>query len=93
MADLKSTPEIVRQIMDSLATLDLTEEQVSSVLATWNHLREGDPIGMVRRDPDTGSVAHRVSAEGVHIWRVSRPDGEQYNDMQPTLPWPVLPLP
>ena len=69
---------------------DLTEAQVSSVLEAWNAVKEGDPVGTVRRDEDTGAIAHRVDADGVHLWRVSTPDGAQHNDMQATLSWPVL---
>jgi hypothetical protein len=81
-------PEIVRHISAGLD--DLTDEQVQRVLESWNRVREGDPVGTVRRDPQSGAVAHRVDHEGVHLWRVSAPDGSQHNDMQPSLPWPEL---
>lgn len=71
-------------------TGDVTPEQVASVLVAWNNIHEGDPVGMVRRDPETGAIAMRADDNGVHVWRVNMPNGEQYNDMQPTLPWPVL---
>lgn len=87
---ISRTPDVVAQIAQRLSDMNLTEEQVDSVLATWNHLREGDPLGTVRRDEKTGAIAHRVDADGVHLWRVSDPRGELYNDMQPTLSWPVI---
>ena len=67
-----------------------TEEQIDKVLAALQTHQEGDPVGTVRRDDETGKVAHRISDTGVVMWRVSGPDGEQYNDTQSTLTWPVL---
>ena len=66
---------------------DLDEAQITQVLEALNRVREGADLGVVMRDPATGSVAHRVDAEGVMVWRVSEPDGGTYTDMQPTLPW------
>lgn len=68
---------------------DLTDAQVQAVLAAWNNVRAGDPVGTVRRST-AGAVGHRVAVDGVHLWRVTEPGGSQYNDMQPTLSWPVL---
>jgi len=70
--------------------VDLPPEQVTSVLAAAEAVRQGDPVGMIRRDADTGQVAVRVLSYGVAQWRVSGLDGEQYNDLQPTLPWPAV---
>jgi hypothetical protein len=81
-------PEIVHHIANQIE--GLTPEQVHAVLATWNNVREGAPVGTVCRDPETGAVGHRVDNDGVHIWRVSLPDGEIYNDMQPSLGWPAI---
>ncbi|AHY26848.1 minor tail protein [Mycobacterium phage ZoeJ] len=89
MAEIDNTPAVVEAIAQHLGD-DMSAEQVANVLAAWNNVRGGDPVGMVRRDEDTGKVAHRVEAHGVQQWRVSSPDGELYNDLQPTLPWPVL---
>lgn len=69
---------------------DLTDDQVQAVLHAWNHVRQGDPLGTVRYDPETKKLAHRVSVDGVHLWRVTAQDGEQYNDHTPTLAWAVL---
>lgn len=88
MTDPVAHPEIVHHIANQVE--DLTPEQVHAVLAAWNHVREGDPVGVVRRDEATGAIAHRVDDHGVHIWRISAPDGDQYNDLEPTLAWPVI---
>ncbi|ASR85326.1 hypothetical protein SEA_TIERRA_27 [Mycobacterium phage Tierra] len=89
MAEIEATPEVVKVISQHLGD-QVTDEQVATILAAWNNVKAGDPVGMVRRDPETGSVAHRVEAVGVQQWRVSAPNGGQHNDLQPTLPWPVL---
>lgn len=67
----------------------ITANQVGAVLAAYIAIHEGDALGTVRRDPNTGALAMRVNVEGMHMWRVTVPDGSQYNDLQPTLPWPV----
>jgi hypothetical protein len=84
MADDSLIQAIKSQIGDGAS-----EEQIDNVLAALQNVQEGDPVGTVRRE-DTGRVAHRVDSTGVVMWRVSGPDGEQYNDMQPTLTWPVI---
>ena len=46
----------------------------------------GDAVGTIRKQDGTNAVAHRVlRADGVPVWRVTMPDGSQYDDMQPTL--------
>jgi hypothetical protein len=75
----------------SEADAPLTANQVAAVLAAYGSILSGDPVGTVRRDPQTGAIAHRVSVDGLHMWRVSVPStGEQYNDVQPTLSWPMM---
>lgn len=84
----QATPEMVQQVADHSG---YTPEQVNTIIESLNAIREGDPVGTVRRDPATRAVAHRVNAAGIHQWRVSAPDGTGYNDLQPTLPgWPEL---
>jgi hypothetical protein len=78
------------QAMKALLGDDITEAQIDAVLAAQKALADGDPVGTVRRDPDSGKVAHRVTAHGVAQWRVSEPDGDTYSDLQPTLPWPAI---
>lgn len=69
---------------------EVTEAQIDAVLAAQVTLTEGDPVGTIRRDKESGKVAHRVKDGLVVQWRVSGPDGEVYNDLQPTLPWEIL---
>lgn len=68
----------------------ITRNQVSAVLAAYRAILGGDPVGTVRRDPETGAMAMRVNADGLHMWRVNVPTGEQYNDLSPTLSWPAV---
>lgn len=79
---------LVRAISAQLP--EVTEEHVNMVLTTLERVKEGAPVGTVLSDPATGSIAVRVSEAGVHMWRVTSPDGGTWSDMQPTLPWPVL---
>jgi hypothetical protein len=69
----------------SEADESLTVNQVAAVLAAYNNVMAGDPVGTLRRDPETGAIAMRANVDGLHMWRVSSPDGNQYNDLQPTL--------
>jgi hypothetical protein len=70
---------------------EITRNQVAAVLAAYRDILGGDPVGTLRRDPETGALAHRVAVDGLHMWRVSVPaTGEQYNDLQPTLDWPEV---
>lgn len=80
--------ELVNAVASHIS--DLTTEQVHTVLSALETVRDGDPVGTVRRDPQTGVVAHRVMSNGVSLWRVSGIDGATYNDLQPSLPWPVI---
>lgn len=66
---------------------DLDETQINSVLDALNKVREGAEVGTVLRDDTTGFIAHRVDEDGIVLWRVTGPEGTQYNDMQPTLNW------
>lgn len=74
----------------SEADAPITANQAAAVLAAYINITGGDPVGTVRRNPDTGEVAIRASVDGLHMWRVSHPDGSQYNDLQPTMPWPEV---
>jgi hypothetical protein len=68
----------------------ITVNQVAAVLAAYKAIHEGDPLGTIRKDPDTGAIAIRVTDNGLHLWRITPPDEPVYNDLQPTLPWPEL---
>lgn len=84
---LPVTTEVVSTISDQLT--DITPEQVEQVMNAWNLVRQGDPVGTVRRS-ETGQVAHRVSVDGVHLWRVADADGTTWSDTAPTLGWPTI---
>jgi hypothetical protein len=84
-------------VLDQIASVaseageQLTRNQVSAVLAAYINILAGDPVGTVRRDPETGSMAIRVNDNGLHVWRVNNPaTGEQYNDTQPSIDWPEV---
>lgn len=68
----------------------ITRNQVAAVLAAYRAILAGDPVGTVRRNPENGALAIRVNADGLHLWRVNVPDGDQYNDLSPTLSWPQV---
>ena len=84
---LPVTTEVVTTVSDQLA--DITPEQVEAVMNAWNLVRQGDPVGTVRRS-EQGEVAHRVSVDGVHLWRVSDVNGVTWSDTAPSLGWPVV---
>lgn len=91
MTEPVATESMAATIAEQLT--DVTAETVSAVLTTWNLLRDGDPIGTVRRGPN-GELAHRVSADGVHLWQVSTADGATWRDLAATLPdWPIISSP
>lgn len=92
--EIAATPAVVTRISatlpDDFATLP-AEQQVSTILAGFNAVRAGDPLGRVCRNPTTGEIAHRVDEDGLHRWRVSPPDAPFYRIDEPTLPkWDVL---
>lgn len=70
---------------------EVSDEHVAMVLAAWNTVLSGEAVGTVKQDPVSGSLAVRVSEDGVHKWKVTGSDGAQWSDMQPTLPgWTQL---
>ncbi|AEJ95131.1 hypothetical protein SEA_SOYO_34 [Mycobacterium phage SoYo] len=90
MQAVETTEAVIQAISKQLGE-GVTDEQVANVLTALNNVKTGEPVGTIRREPATGKVAHRVEAFGVQQWRVSGPDGEQYNDLQPTLPeWALI---
>lgn len=82
---VKVTKDVVSALSKHIPDLD--DAQINSVLEALNKVREGAAIGTVMRDDTTGFVAHRVDEDGIVLWKVTGPDGTQYNDMQSTLPW------
>jgi hypothetical protein len=65
----------------------ITRNQVAAVLTAYKNILEGDPLGTMLQDPETGAMAWRIldQTTGLHMWRVNTPDGGMYNDLQPTL--------
>lgn len=98
MTDGIPEPQLQPAILGSDAQLervasvvgDIDATKVAAVIAAWHAIHDGDQLGTVRRDPVTGAVAVRVEDHGIYLWRVSTPQGEQYNDLQPSLPWPEM---
>ena len=69
----------------------VSAEQAAAVLAAVAEVQAGEPLDTVRKDPDSGELAHRISLNGVHLWRISKSNGEQWFDKTPTLPaWTLL---
>lgn len=91
MSDIEVTSLEVAQAISQHLGDGISREQVHQVLHALNAIQTGDPVGMVRRNPEDGHVAHRVLISGVGQWRVTGPGGENYIDMQPTLlDWDVI---
>lgn len=63
----------------------VSEDQVRQVLTALAALKEGDPVGTVLRDPDSGAIAVRVIEDGVPAWKVTAINGGEWRDMQPRL--------
>lgn len=86
---IEATPDVVSRISKMFP--DMTDEQVTQVLTGFNAVREGDPLGRVCRNSETGEVAHRVDENGLHRWRISPPGGGAYNNDEPNLPgWDIV---
>lgn len=93
MADdspLVTPPEaLVTQIASGIE--GVSAEQVSAVLAGLAAAQSGDQVGTLMQDTSTGAVAQRIILDGVHMWRVTKPNGEMWYDMSPKLDgWSVL---
>lgn len=84
-----ATLEQIAQVA-SEADVPLTKNQAAAVIAAYHNVLDGDPVGTMRKDPETGAVALKVIDNGLMIWRISCKDGTFYNDTQPTLPWPEI---
>lgn len=69
---------------------DVSKDDVAAVLNSWNAVNSGDAPGTVLRDATSGNVAVRVVTDGIHMWNVTSPDGDRWNDLSPTLPWSVI---
>lgn len=94
-AIVEPTPDVITRISAQIPEEEWQamsrDEQISSVLTGMNTVREGDPLGRVCRNAQTGEVAHRIDDGGLHRWRISPPDAPVYTIDEPTLPgWDIL---
>lgn len=63
---------------------------IGCAITAYNYVDGGDPVGVIRRDPSTGSIAVRVLVGGVPTWSVTDgTNGSQYYD-QHNLDWPTV---
>lgn len=83
---LEVTPTVVTAIVDHIGNDLVTVEQVNLVLSAWNDVQQGDPVGTIMRDPDTGTIAHRVCQDGRNLWKVTAANGDAWGDLSPTMP-------
>lgn len=86
-------PQVTEAVVETISAQcpEVSDEHVAMVLAAWNTVISGEPLGTIKKDPVTGNFAVRVSEDGVHKWKVTAPDGGQWSDMQPTLAgWDTL---
>lgn len=97
MSEPIERPPLQDVLLEQIASIaseeheSLTGKQAAAIIAAYHNVMDGDPVGTMRRDPETGAVALKVAAsDGLLMWRVNVPDGSQYSDLAPTLPWPVL---
>lgn len=82
------SPMMLQQIADVASEPDeapLTQAQVAAVLAAHQAILEGDPVGTIKKGPGN-EIAVRVNDQGLHMWRVTCPDGTFYNNTEPSLP-------
>jgi hypothetical protein len=91
---MRSLPDaLLEQIAKVASEKDepLTKAQVAAVLAAREAIIDGDPVGTIRQGLE-GEIAVRVNDQGVHIWRVTCPDGTIYNNLEPTMngDWKVI---
>lgn len=87
----KATLEQIASVASEEGEESLTANQAAAIIAAYHNVVSGDPVGTMRRDPETGAIGLKTMApDGMLMWRVSVPDGTQYNDLQPTLTWPIL---
>lgn len=82
--EIQLTTTLVERISETVGD-SVTDEQVLHVLAALNNVRDGDPLGTVKRNGE-GAFAVRVDDNGLHKWQVTNPDGTRYDIATPTLP-------
>lgn len=89
--EIQNSAHVAEAINAHIGGGSLSQEQINLVLGAYNAVRQGEPVGTIMKNTETGAIAHRVETDGVHLWRVSLPNGEQWTDLSPTLPgWDTL---
>ena len=88
---IEITEQLVSVVSDQIP--GMTEEQVSQVLTALNFVYDGPPVGTIAKNDTTGAVAHRVSDDGVILWRITEINGQVSGSHPAILPgenWTVL---
>jgi hypothetical protein len=88
-------PGLIDQVTRAVADQDhpvelvdgqLQAEDIARIIVAYQTFLQGEPIGTVKMDPESNAVAMRVDDPNQGpCWRVTRPDGSQYTELQPTL--------
>lgn len=89
--------QVTRAVADPEHPIELDEGQltpdvVSRVIVAYQSFIAGEPVGTLKREHTTQSIALRVDdpSQGP-CWRVTTTDGSTHTDMRPTLPdWDLL---
>ncbi len=83
-------PNALVSHVQSLVGDDVSEDQINRVIVAYQAVYAGAPVGTVMINPETGDVARRVAADGVHKWQVIGADGVSF-DTRPDLEgWDVV---
>jgi hypothetical protein len=69
--------ELAQAIASQIEGVD--PEHVQQMFAVWQAVSEGDPVGTVRRDQQTGQVWVRVNCDGIPKWRIVTPEDGNAN--------------
>lgn len=69
----------------------LSVEDVRRVFEAHRLVSEGECVGTIAKDPETGAVAVRVSQNGLPVWKINTVNGDEWCDTQPRLDgWEIL---
>lgn len=69
----------------------IVKEVVNRSIVAYQTIHEGEPLGTVRRNKETGDVAQRVDIDGIHKWQVMYARGGNGYDMRRSLPdWELV---
>ena len=88
---IEVTDPIAETVAAQIPNEDITPGVVTAVLEAYNAVKQGAPLGTVVLNPGNGQIALRFNDGGIHKWKVTSPDGSQWEDHQPTLAgWTVI---